>query len=422
MSDTPVAAAATPRQSIRNYAIVTLCYWVFTLSDGALRMLVLLYLHEQGHPPLEIASFFVFYEFFGVLTNLYGGWLGARVGLKAPLVAGLTLQVVGLIALAQFVDGLTVLIVMAAQACSGIAKDLTKMSAKSYIKIVVPDGDGEGRGQLLRWVSWLTGSKNALKGVGFFMGGALLAGIGFAATCWAMAAVLALTSLCAGLALPRVRVSAASKAKITTLFAQTPALNWLAAARFFLFASRDAWFVLALPIYLGTELGLAHGQVGAFLAVWVIVYGAFQALAPKIVGARARAEQETKFAQTHGLAGWTFALLLPLAGLGWGLQSSMPTMLVVIVGLLTFAVVFATNSALHSYLVVAFAERGAVAKQVGFYYAANALGRLLGTVASGLLFQLAGQGLAGLMACFAASALFVALAGGCSLPLRRIAR
>ena len=157
---------------IRQYLLVTGNYWAFTLTDGALRMLVVLYFHGLGYSPLAIASLFLFYEIFGVVTNLVGGWLGARLGLNRTMNIGLALQVLALGMLLAPSLWLTVPWVMGAQALSGIAKDLNKMSAKSSIKLLVP---GEAQGQLYRWVALLTGSKNALKGVGFFLGGALLA-------------------------------------------------------------------------------------------------------------------------------------------------------------------------------------------------------------------------------------------------------
>jgi len=285
-------------RSLRDYAVITGTYWVFTLTDGALRMLVLLHLHELGRTPFEIASLFLFYELFGVLTNFFGGWLGARRGLKLTLFAGVALQIGALGLLAAAASSLTVPVVMIAQAVSGTAKDLTKISAKSYVKQVVPEGDRRG---LMRWVAILTGSKNTLKGVGFFVGGLLLTTLGFRHACLAMAVVLVVALIVATVLLPAATGRASREVGLRHLLSRDARVNWLAAARFFLFAARDIWFVLALPIFLASVLGWSHPQVGAALAGWVIFYGLIQAAAPAYVG------------DGHGrLGAWTAALLLPL--------------------------------------------------------------------------------------------------------------
>lgn len=391
-------------RSLRDYAVITGTYWVFTLTDGALRMLVLLRLYELGRTPIEIASLFLFYEFFGVLTNFVGGWLGARHGLKLTLFAGIALQVGALGLLAGAAASLTVPVVMLAQAISGTAKDLTKMSAKSYVKQVVREGDRRG---LVRWVAILTGSKNTLKGVGFFLGGLLLATLGFRDACLAMAAVLMGALVVATVLLPAATGRAASKVGLRHLLSRDARVNWLAAARFFLFAARDIWFVLALPIFLASALGWSHPQVGAALAGWVIFYGLIQAAAPAYVG------------DGHGRLGmWTTALLLPLGGLLAALHLGAPPALTLAVGLGLFALVFATSSALHSYLIIAFADGDKVSLNVGFYYMANAAGRLTGTVLSGALFQWAGGGQSGLEACLVGALAFVAGSAVLCIPLR----
>ncbi|MGB5180198.1 MAG: MFS transporter, partial [Gammaproteobacteria bacterium] len=50
----------------RNYLVVTVGYWAFTVTDGAIRMLVVLYFHLLGYSPFEVAMLFLFYEFFGI--------------------------------------------------------------------------------------------------------------------------------------------------------------------------------------------------------------------------------------------------------------------------------------------------------------------------------------------------------------------
>lgn len=178
---------------IRSYALVTAAYWGLTLTDGALRMLVLLYFHNLGYNPLQVAALFILYEFFGVITNLIGGWIGSRFGLKLTLFSGLGVQILALSMLALLPPGwpqwMAIAYVMGSQALSGIAKDLTKMSSKSAIKLVVPPN---AEGALFKWVAILTGSKNALKGVGFFLGGALLATAGFVGGLWIMVGGLSL--------------------------------------------------------------------------------------------------------------------------------------------------------------------------------------------------------------------------------------
>ncbi|MCB1791955.1 MAG: MFS transporter, partial [Gammaproteobacteria bacterium] len=165
--------------ALRNYLVVTGGYWAFTVTDGAIRMLVVLYFHQLGYSPLQVAMLFLFYEFFGVVTNLVGGWLGARIGLNLTMQIGMALQVVALMMLTVPDAWLSVGYVMAAQALSGIAKDLNKMSAKAGVKVLASEA---GESRLFHYVAVLTGSKNALKGAGFFVGAALLDWVGFRAT------------------------------------------------------------------------------------------------------------------------------------------------------------------------------------------------------------------------------------------------
>lgn len=391
---------------IRQYLVVTGNYWAFTLTDGALRMLVVLYFHGLGYSPLTIAALFLFYEIFGVVTNLVGGWLGARLGLNRTMNIGLGLQVVALLMLTVPAALLTVPWVMVAQALSGIAKDLNKMSAKSSIKLLVPDGQ---QGTLFKWVALLTGSKNALKGVGFFLGGALLALLGFAGAVLAMAAVLALVWLASLVLLNRDLGKARHKPKFSELLSKSRAINILSAARLFLFGARDVWFVVALPVYLSATFGWDFWQVGGFLAAWVIGYGIVQSFAPHLTGKR-------RGRVPDGRAAFVWAALLALlpALIALGLGSALPAQPLLIGGLLLFGVLFAVNSSLHSYLIVSYAREDGVSLDVGFYYMSNALGRLLGTLLSGWVFQAHG-----LAACLWVSTAFVLLAALISLGLPR---
>ncbi len=391
---------------VRQYLVVTGNYWAFTLTDGALRMLVVLHFHALGYSPLQVAMLFVFYEVFGVVTNLFGGWLGARIGLNRTMNLGLALQVVALSMLVVPSTWLTITWVMAAQALSGIAKDLNKMSAKSSIKLLVP---GDAQGTLYRWVAALTGSKNALKGVGFFLGGALLTSLGFRMAIALMAASLLLVWLASLTLLRRDLGIAKHKPKFRELLSKSRAINVLSAARLCLFGARDVWFVVALPVFLAQSLGWDFWQVGGFLAAWVIGYGVVQSLAPWIT-------QRAHGSVPDGRAAFAWALVLTAvpALMALALARGFDAQSVLVGGLALFGVLFAINSALHSYLIVSYAAEDGVSLDVGFYYMANALGRLLGTVLSGWVFQRAG-----IAACLAVSAALLAAAAVVSVALPR---
>lgn len=392
---------------IRHYTLVTAAYWGFTLTDGALRMLVLLHFYGLGFSPIQIATLFVFYEVFGIVTNLVGGWIGARLGLLVTLIAGLALQILALGSLSLFDAAwpmaLGVAYVMCAQALSGIAKDLTKMSAKSSVKLLVPDGE---HNVLFKWVSILTGSKNALKGLGFFMGGVLLGGLGFAGALQAMAGGLALVLLMIAFSLPRDMGRVSSKVKFTAIFSQSRNINYLSAARFFLFGSRDLWFVVGLPLFLASTLGWNHAEVGGYMAAWVVAYGSVQAAAPKLL--RRSGDAPGAKLSRH----WILMLIVVTVSIALAVQADVVPGYSVILGLGIFGFLFAVNSAVHSYLVLAFTEEEHVSLNVGFYYMANAGGRLVGTLLSGFAYQWGGM-----VMCLALSAAFLLAAWLLSLPL-----
>ena len=391
---------------LRQYLIITASYWTFTLTDGALRMLVLLHFHQLGFAPLQIALLFLFYEFFGVVTNLLGGWLGARLGLNRTMSIGLALQVVALGMMMVPSGSLTVAWVMAAQGLSGIAKDLNKMSAKSAIKFLVTDG---AEGTLYRWVSLLTGSKNALKGAGFFLGGALLEVLGFRAAMVAMALVLALVWLINLLTLQANLGRAANKPKFSQIFSKSAAINQLSLCRLFLFASRDVWFVVALPVYLAAQLQWDFWKVGGFMAIWIIGYGAVQAVAPYLTGKRSGRVPDGRDALR-----WALPLAASPALIAYGLNGQVSIEVVLLGGLMLFGVLFAVNSSLHSYLIVSYASREGASLDVGFYYMANAMGRLIGTLLSGWLYQSYG-----LESCLWVSASFIVVTAALSISLPR---
>lgn len=357
-----------------QYFMVTLSYWAFTLTDGALRMLVLLFFHNLGYSPLEIASLFVLYEFCGVVTNLYGGWLGSKVGLTLTMQLGLGLQIVVLGMLLVSPSLLTVVYVMIAQAISGVAKDLNKLAAKSSIKNLVADAE---QGKLYRWVAMLTGSKNALKGLGYFLGSALLASLGFQGSIVVLLGLL-LVSLVAGMWLLDYQPGS-NRRRFFQSLSTSPGVNRLSAARLFLFCSRDIWFVVALPVFLQAQLGWSPVQVGSLMAGWIIFYGAIQAMAPKIT-AGSTANGTTLFM-------WAALLSLLPCAIAVGLYTGIEPSRVLVTGLLVYAAAFAVNSSLHSYLIVLLAQRQSASLDVGFYYMANAGGRLLGTLLSGLVYQ-----------------------------------
>ena len=372
--------------NFKNYALVTLTYWGFTITDGALRLIVLLYFNNIGYTPIQIASLFLFYEVFGVVTNFLGGWIGSQLGLKVTLYTGIGLQIFSLLLLSflnpVWAQWLSVLYVMIAQAFSGIAKDLTKMSTKSAIRLVVPQ---DSQSALFKWVAILTGSKNALKGLGFFIGSALLSLFGFMNSLWIMASGLFLL-LFTGLFLPEGMGKIKAKVKFKQLFSKSREINLLSAARFFLFGSRDVWFVVGLPVFLRSVLGWSFYQVGGFLASWIIGYGIIQSLAPTLIKQFGSGQPP----RSQTVQFWTSLLVIVPAAIAISLQVGIPANLTIIGGLLIFGVVFAFNSAVHSYLVLAFTDDNKVALNVGFYYMANSGGRLAGTVLSGLVYEFYG--------------------------------
>ncbi|MCO6388891.1 MULTISPECIES: organoarsenical effux MFS transporter ArsJ [unclassified Aliihoeflea] len=383
---------------MRAYVAVTASYWAFMLSDGALRMLVLLHFNGLGFTPIQLAWLFLLYEVAGIVTNLYAGWLAARFGLAATLYGGLALQIAALAALAQLDPTwsvvASVVFVMAVQGISGVAKDLAKMSSKSAVKLLAPQGDGT----LFRWVALLTGSKNAVKGLGFFLGAALLALAGFETAIWGMAAILLAILIAVALFLPAGLPAKDKGAKFSAWRSPDQRVNRLSLARMFLFAARDVWFVVGVPIYFqavlsdGTEEGRrwAFFVIGGFLAAWIIIYGAVQASAPRIL--KAASLDENAVARK---AIWWAGVLVPipfiLAATAFASGNPSPWLTAFLIGgLFVFGFVFAINSAVHSFLILAYGDASRITRDVGFYYMANAAGRLLGTLLSGISYQMGG--------------------------------
>jgi predicted MFS family arabinose efflux permease len=367
-------------------------------------MLVVLHFYQLGYSPLQIALLFVFYEIFGVITNLVGGWLGAQLGLNKTMNIGLALQVIALAMLLVPVNLLAIPWVMAAQALSGVAKDLNKMSAKSAIKLLVPASD---QGTLYKWVALLTGSKNALKGAGFFLGGAMLTLFGFTGAIATMAVVLALVWIFSLALLEKDLGKAKNKPPFSAIFSKSRTINFLSAARLFLFGARDVWFVVALPVFLASHLGWDHWSISSFIGFWIIGYGIVQSIAPIITRT-----QSGKLPDGKTALSWALVLALIPALIALALMNDFNPTGSLMAGLTVFGVLFAINSSLHSYLIVSYANEDGVSLDIGFYYMANAMGRLIGTVLSGWLFQVAG-----LEACLWVSSAFIAIAALMSLAL-----
>jgi hypothetical protein len=305
--------------------------------------------------------------------------------------------------------GASVVFVMAVQGLSGVAKDLAKMSSKSAVKLLAPKTEGT----LFRWVSLLTGSKNAVKGAGFFLGAALLALAGFQTAVWTMAAVLGVILCAVALFLPAGLPVGKKGAKFGAIWSTDARINQLSLARMFLFGARDVWFVVGIPIYFQAVLSdgspdsrrAAFFLIGSFMAIWIIAYGAVQAAAPRLIAATSRGDGQI----VRTALFWAGYLVpIPFALAAAALYAGAPALwlsVLLVIGLLLFGFVFAVNSAVHSYLILAFSDEDRVTMDVGFYYMANAAGRLLGTLLSGLSYQFGGLplclGTAGLMAALA---------------------
>lgn len=398
---------------MRNYAIVTAAYWGFTLSDGALRMLVLFTFFKLGYSPFALAFLFLLYEAAGIGANVIGGWLATRYGITRMLMAGLSTQIIGFLFLSAISPGWTAALlvpwVALAQGLCGVAKDLTKTASKSAIKITEAEARAQNsEGRLFRWVAWFTGSKNAMKGVGFFLGGVLLETLGFQHALWAMAAALGAVLIGVLWSLPPLMGRSKASRSVRELFAKSRGVNLLAAARVALFGARDVWFVVGLPVFLYAS-GWTFTMVGSFLALWTIGYGLVQALAPQVIQRSA----DGLSCEVPAARGWSLALTL-VTGLIAAVLATAPARpdLVVVTGLALFGFAFAVNSSVHSYLVLAYAGSEKAAEDVGFYYAANAAGRFSGTLLSGLLYQLGG-----LMACLLGSTLMLTVCWLLSLQL-----
>jgi len=389
-----------------SYLIVTSAYWVFMLSDGALRMLVLLHFHQNGFSPLQLAYLFLFYELAGIFTNPSAGWLAARYGLKLTLYAGLIVQIISLTSLTQLNENwnqnFSIFYVLIVQGLSGIAKDLTKMSSKSAVKLLAPNNQSS----LFRWVAILTVSKNAVKGFGFLLGCVLLATIGFYNSLITMVIIVFCVLICSLFFLKDDLLNKNNKAKLFDVFSKSKNINFLSAARIFLFGARDVWFVVGLPIFFYSIFsdGSVDGNkkaffiIGSFMATWIIMYGIIQAYSPKLF----LKKRSKKINLVDISKIWIFYLLVNLIILTCLLfvfSEIFLTKIFLFSGLFIFCGIFAVNSSIHSYLILHFSKKNRVSLDVGFYYMANATGRFVGTFLSGISYQLGGLTLSLATAC-----------------------
>ena len=379
------------KKSDLSFFLITFSYWFFMLTDGALRMLVLLHFHTLGFTPLQLAYLFLLYEFFGMITNLTAGWIAKKIGLNITLYSGLFLQILSLLLLTQIDKNwsitLSVIFVMATQGLSGIAKDLTKMSSKSSVKLLAPDNNSK----LFQWVSFMTGSKNAVKGFGFLLGALLLTFIGFKSSLFFMASFLSITLIIVLILLKNKLSTTKKDTKFSEVFSKNKNINYLSLGRVFLFGARDTWLVVGLPIFLYSILSdgsiesnhKAFFVIGTFMAGWTVFYGFVQSITPKLVSNKNSTRKQIEF--------WASALtVIPLFLIPLNFYTQDFLLHITIFVLFVFGFVFAINSSIHSFLILKFTDKNRVTLDVGFYYMSNAFGRLMGTLLSGLSYQYGG--------------------------------
>ena len=388
-----------------SFVLVTLSYWFFMLTDGALRMLVLLHFHTLGFSPLQLAYLFLLYEFFGMVTNLTAGWIAKKIGLNITLFSGMILQIVSLLLLTEVDKSWnitsSVIFVMATQGLSGIAKDLTKMSSKSSVKLLAPDKSNK----LFQWVTLMTGSKNAVKGFGFLLGSLLLAFLGFQLSLILMAGLLSIILILVFVYLNNEFSKIKKDVKFSEVFSKNKNVNYLSFGRVFLFGARDTWLVVGLPVFLYSMMSdgsidankQAFFVIGTFMAIWTIFYGFVQGLTPKILSQNESLGKQTKF--------WASLLIgIPILLLLLSSYFEEHKLYITISVLFIFGFVFAVNSSLHSFLILKYTDKNRVTLDVGFYYMSNAFGRLIGTLLSGLSIQFGG-----FLTCIFITALMLAL-------------
>jgi len=360
-----------------TFIFITFAYWFFMLSDGALRMIVLLHFHSIGFSPLQLAYLFLLYEFFGMITNLTAGWIAKKIGLNITLYFGLILQIISLITLTQIDKSwsvsTTVIVVMFIQGISGIAKDLTKMSAKSSVKLLAPQENQK----LFKWVALLTGSKNAVKGLGFLLGALLLTFFNFHFSLIIMSVILTIILILTFFLLPNNLLTVNKKIKFIEIFSNNSNVNYLSLGRVFLF------FYNILSNGIQDDNHKAFFIIGSFMAIWTIFYGFIQSITPKILS-------ETKALYSQAKVWANILIIIPLILIILNINFNESKLIITIVLLFIFGFVFAINSSIHSFLILKFTDKDRVTLDVGFYYMSNAFGRLIGTLLSGLSFEYGG--------------------------------
>lgn len=386
-----------------QFFAITIPYLIFSVTDGATRMLVILHFHSLGFSPAQIAALFLFYEIAGIFTNFLGGWIGSHLGLNITFLSGLSLQLVAMFMMTVSDSQLSVLYVMSAQGLAGISKDLVKISSKSSLKVIAPKGDDT---TLFKWVSLLTGSKNSFKGIGYLLGGIMMSQLGIQHAMIAMMFVLSIATVVTFYYIPRDIGKTKTKVKFKSLFSKSPEINVLSGARFFLFGSRDIWFVVGLPVFLTEVLSWKYEFVGIFLGSWIIGYGIAQTLVPKFFDGKTLSTSMG----TKSVSLWAAGLMSFPLGIVLAFTAGVPQGYALVGGLLAYGIFFAVNSIIHSYLVLFYSDKEKAASDVGFYYMANSAGRLVGSLLSGWVYQT--QGLIGcllLSCCFLASASVISL-------------
>ena len=349
---------------------IAIAYNLLTMSDGALRMIVLFHYASLGYSAFSLATVFAIYELCGIVVNLVGGALAQRLGALATLRVGLLLQATVLVIMAIPSTLPAVWIIMLLQGCAGIAKDLTKISAKSAITAL----HNHDSTTLFRAIAWLTGAKNTLKGVGFFIGGVLFVSIGIRGALLGLA-IAVIAGALGTIGLHNRTLNAKNRA-FQSFFSTHRAVNMLSGARVFLFGARDIWLAVAFPLFLAQAPGWGFWQSGSIMAAYTIGYGMIQAVTPRLLAGRSAPDGR-------------FTALLALIPLiicvitGWYARSMDVAVWVMLMAVSLFSVSFALNSAVHSFLIAAYAQRDAISLNIGAYYSANALGRLCGTLLSG---------------------------------------
>jgi len=400
---------------VHNLYVTVWSFNLFTITDGAIRSIILLYANKLGFNAILIAVMFSMYELAGVFTNLFGGVIATRYGLKFTLLCSLVCQVVGLGLLLTiepiFGDletmtnkgGATAFITFC-QALSGIAKDLMKLSCKSMPKLVSKPGDDD---KLFVLVAWVTGLKNSFKGFGSIVGAILINFTSLVTSVCVLLGIIGLIVPAPILYMDKFLGMNKKNAVFNLKVLQKGRdVNVLSLARFFLFGARDIWYEIAAPLFLSQALLWSDWTVGLFLGGYTIVYGFFQTSVSKLFKKSSKENLSSLAKVFNGLPpvsqvkNWAYGtaaqlvvwscILYPLYrhlintgnsdGALWGIN------IVFVFGVLCFAILFAVNSAVHSYFIVRYAGKDKLAMDMGFYYMANAGGRLVGTLLSGVIY------------------------------------